>query len=395
LKLKQLFKLVLVNIYQNKVRTFLTTLGVIVGTATIFLVVAIGTGGEAQVNEQYSRLSVGTIMVMPAQRGRVVDPLTIKDADMFAQSEHIAHAFPVLQGNGDINYYNFSTRGGFSAIPPGFQSSNNLTMQYGRILEEDDESKRHKYAVLGAELANTLTDGDPAAIVGEKITINRRQFQVVGVYNRIGDAGSGMGYDDSAFIPYTVGEKYLLGTRANPVITVQAADLQAVQPAMDYITNILNETHRAGGAEQFRLMDAGSRLVAAQESARTMSLLLLAVAVVVLVVSGIGIMNVMFVTVKERTREIGTLKAIGAKKREILGQFLIEAVVISLVGGMLGVLIGFFTVPLLKYFELPALPSISGVLLGLMFSVATGVFFGFYPAWKAAELNPIDALRYE
>jgi putative ABC transport system permease protein len=204
-----------------------------------------------------------------------------------------------------------------------------------------------------------------------------------------------MSYDDSAFIPYTVGEKYLLGTRANPTIIVQATGLETVQSAIEDITNILNETHRAGGAEQFRILDAGSRLVAAQESARTMSLLLLAVAAVVLIVSGIGIMNVMFVTVKERTREIGTLKAIGAKKREILGQFLIEAVVISLVGGVLGVIIGFAAVPLLKYFELPALPSISGILLGLVFSVITGVFFGFYPAWKAAELNPIDALRYE
>jgi len=115
----------------------------------------------------------------------------------------------------------------------------------------------------------------------------------------------------------------------------------------------------------------------------------------VLIVSGIGIMNVMFVTVKERTREIGTLKAIGAKKREILGQFLIEAVVISLVGGVLGVILGFVAVPLLKYFELPAIPSINGILLGLIFSVITGVFFGFHPAWKAAELNPIEALRYE
>jgi len=395
LKLKQLFKLVLVNIYQNKMRTFLTTLGVIVGTATIFLVVAIGAGGEAQVNEQYSRLNVGTIMVMPAQRGRVVDPLTAEDAVRFAQSEYIANAFPVLQGNGDINYYNYSTQGGFSAIQPGFQTGNNLTVQYGRGLEEDDESERNKCAVLGAELANTLTDGDPAAIVGGNITINRRQFEVVGVYNPVGDAGSGMGQDDSAFIPYTVGQKYLLGARANPVIMVQAAGVDTVQSAMTYVTDVLNETHRAGGADQFRLIDAGSRLVAAQESARTMSLLLLAVAAVVLVVSGIGIMNVMFVTVKERTKEIGTLKAIGAKKREILGQFLLEAVVISLVGGVLGVLIGFFTVPLLKYFELPALPSMAGVLLGLIFSMLTGVFFGFYPAWKAAELNPIEALRYE
>lgn len=395
MKLKQLLKLVFINITQNKVRTFLTTLGVIVGTATIFMVVAIGAGGEARVNEQYAKLNVGTIIVMPAARGKVADPLTKKDALLFQESENVARAFPLLRGNGSITYDNFSTNAGFQAIQPGFQDSNHLTVQHGRALVEDDEKKKNKYAVVGAELANTLTDGNPSGIVGRSISINSRKFEVVGVYNPVGDSGTGMSYDDSAFIPYTVGEKYLLGTRANPTIIVQATGLETVQSAIEDITNILNETHRAGGAEQFRILDAGSRLVAAQESARTMSLLLLAVAAVVLIVSGIGIMNVMFVTVKERTREIGTLKAIGAKKREILGQFLIEAVVISLVGGVLGVIIGFAAVPLLKYFELPALPSISGILLGLVFSVITGVFFGFYPAWKAAELNPIDALRYE
>lgn len=395
MRLRQLFRLVLINIYQNKVRTFLTTLGVIVGTATIFLVVAIGAGGEAQVNEQYSRLNVGTIVVMAAQRGRVVDPLTKRDAQLFVESEHIAHAYPLLRGNGAIRYQNYSGQGGYAAILPGFQQVHNLVIQEGRALEEEDEIRKKKCAVLGAELADTLTDGYPSEIVGQSININSRKFEVVGIYSRVGDSGFGQSYDDSAFITYSVGEKYLLGTRANPTIYVQATGLDTVQPAIQDITNILNETHRMGGAEQFRILDAGSRLAAAQESARTMSLLLLAVAVVVLIVSGIGIMNVMFVTVKERTREIGTLKAIGAKKREILAQFLAEAVVISLAGGVLGVIVGFGAVPLLEYFELPALPSVYGLLLGLVFSVVTGVFFGFYPALKAAELNPIDALRYE
>ncbi len=391
MQLKQLLKIILINIYHNKMRTFLTTLGVIVGTATIFLVVSIGKGGEAKVNEQYSRLNVGTIIVAPAQRGRVVDPLTEKDAQMFEKSGNIAHAFPVLRGSGDINYGNFSFRGNFSAILPKFQASNNLTVQYGRALADEDETKKNKCAVLGAELANTLTDGNPSRIVGENISINGRRFEVIGIYNRVGDSS----YDESAFIVYSVGKKYLLGTRANPTIIVQATGIKTVQSAIEDIKAVLDETHRLGGSEQFRVLDAGSRLLAAQESARTMSLLLLAVAIVVLIVSGIGIMNVMFVTVKERTREIGILKAIGAKKKDILSQFLIEAVIISLAGGVIGVIAGFFSIPVLKYFELPSLPSINGVLLGLIFSVLTGIFFGFYPAWKAADLNPIEALRYE
>lgn len=395
MKLTQLLKLIFINITQNKMRTFLTTLGVIVGTATIFLVVAIGAGGEAQVNQQYSKLNVGTIMVMPAMRGRVADPLTKQDAQLLLESENIAQAFPVLRGNGDINYDSSSISGGFTAILPEFQENNNLTIQLGTALDEEDEKKKNKCAVLGAELANTLTDGDPAEIVGQSISINNRKFEVIGIYNRVGDSGSGNSYDDAAFVTYSVGEKFLLGTRANPMIIAQATGLETVQSAIEDITIILNENHRGGGAEQFRIMDAGSRLAAAQESAKTMSTLLLAVAAVVLVVSGIGIMNVMFVTVKERTREIGTLKAIGAKKQEILNQFLIEAVLISLTGGVIGVIVGFLALPVLHYFELPALPSVSGILLGLIFSVFTGVFFGFYPAWKAADLSPLEALRYE
>lgn len=395
LQFKQLIKLILNNIFQNKGRTFLTTLGVIVGTATIFLVVAIGKGAESQVNEQYAQLNVGTIIISAAQRGPAADPLTEEDATRFLESSNIDYAFPMLRGGGDINYENFSYQGSYSAIYPEFQTVNHLTVYEGRELVEEDETEHNRYAVLGYELANTLTDGNPAEIVGKNVTISRRKFEVIGVYERIGDSSSPMGYDDAALIPYSAAQRYLMGTRTNPTILAQAKDIDSVQSAIQDIQYILDETHRAGGSDQFRIMDAGSSLAAAQESARTLSLLLLSVAVVVLIVSGIGIMNVMFVTVKERTKEIGLLRAIGAKKNEVLSQFLIEAVLISLMGGIVGVIMGFCAMPLLDYFDLPYKASVNGVLLGVTFSTVTGVFFGFYPAWKASGLDPIEALRHE
>lgn len=395
MKFNQLVKMVFINIWSNKFRAFLTTLGVIVGAATIVLVVAVGKGGEAQVAEQFSKLNVGTINVMPTNGQKVVSPLTREDARMMGELTTVEAATAYLSGKGEMTYGDMSYQGGVLGVSPEYESLTNLKLAEGNFLSEEDEQHRQRVAVIGAELAEVLMGANSVNIVGESISINNRNFIVIGLLERVGDSTGGISLDDSAIVPYVVAEKYLLGKIVNPRITAMASSLENIPVAIRDITLLLNDSHRIGGSGQFNVRDAGSKLAAAQDTAKTMSVLLTIVAVIVLVVGGIGIMNVMFVTVKERTREIGTLKAIGAKKKEILQQFLLESVFISLVGGVVGVVLGIVIIPFTSYFDLTAIPSMAGVLLGLIFSLVIGTFFGYYPALKAAGLNPIDALRYE
>jgi putative ABC transport system permease protein len=391
---KQMLKLVLNNIYQNKFRAFLTTLGVIVGTATIFLVIAIGMGGEKQVADQFSSLSPETIIVSAAARGQVIDPLTAADADNLASSPYISEAIPILQRSFTISYGSYSESGMVVGSLPILFENNGLIPEYGRLLDEDDNSRKKSYVVLGNELADTYSLGDNASLLGKQFTINSRKYEVIGILKASGNSSMNLSYDNAAYIPYENGLRLLFGKNSSPTINVLAKDINSVSLAMEDINSILEETHRNAG-NAFRVTNAGSRLTAAQESAKTMSSLLLGVAVIVLIVSGIGIMNVMFVTVKERTKEIGTLKALGAKKKEILEQFLLEAIFISLFGGITGVFIGAVLMPLMEKFDIPVAFSINSIIFGLFFSVATGVFFGYYPAFKASELDKIDELRYE
>jgi len=391
---KQMIKLVLNNIYQNKFRAFLTTLGVIVGTATIFLVIAIGMGGEKQVADQFSSLSPETIIVSSASRGQVIDPLTAEDADSLMKSDYIAEAIPILQKSFSISYGSYSENGAVVGVLSDFFNSSGLNIEYGRLLTEEDNTRKKSYAILGSELATTYSLGDNSSLLGKQITINNRKYEVVGILEASGNSSMNLSYDNVAYIPYDNGLRLLFGKNSSPMINVLAKDINSVDLAMSDITSILEETHR-NASSAFRVMNAGNRLTAAQESAQTMSSLLLAVAIIVLVVSGIGIMNVMFVTVKERTKEIGTLKAIGAKKKEILEQFLTEAVFISFFGGIAGVALGGVLMPLMGRFDIPVAFSLNSIFFGLFFSVATGIFFGYYPALKAADLDPIEALRYE
>ena len=266
-----------------------------------------------------------------------------------------------------------------------------MTIPFATFITQDDQDSKSKVAVVGYNLAKTLF-GSAYAAEGGVMTIEGKTYDVVGVLSSMGTVSSGISPDDSIYLPYTTAQKYVLGTTATPTISAIASDVKQVPNVMANIKSVLTENYPKG---QFTLTDAGSEMEAATTSANTLSMLLIAVAIIVFIVGGIGIMNVLFVSVQERTQEIGILKALGCSKREILLEFLAEANAIGTFGGIVGVAVGFALVPALRMTGMTVEPLAIGGVLALIFAIVTGTVFGFYPAYKAAQLTPIQALSQE
>jgi len=392
----EILRSIFINIRGNKVKVFLTTLGIIVGALTIVLVISIGEGSQASVEEQFKSLNVGTIQIMAGGFGRQAT-VTLTMAEMEAikeEAQSIKKVSMVISGSGNISYYNTSTSATLTGVTEDIMEINNLVLEYGEFLTEEHNDYLEKVVVLGYNVAELFFEEDISAAVGEKVTINGKRYDVIGVLKRQGDNMLRGISDDSVLVPYQVAEKYITGRNVRPNIVALAVDINHVSSAIEEVTSIFQKAFR-DKSDQIVIIDAGSRLQSAKDSARTMTLMLLSVATVVLVVGGIGIMNVLFVSVKERTKEIGILKAIGARRRDILLIFLIEAIIISAAGGVIGILGSMLVMPVLNYFEVRVIPSLFGYLLAFAFSVGIGTFFGYYPAAKAAALKPIDALNYE
>ena len=465
MRIGELLRLVWMNITQNKFKTIMTSIGIIVGAATIVMVIAIGKGGKEDVADQFKNLNAGAIdisydggnsneksssddgggggMGMPSggapggapggnssgvggnapggdppgdsdasggdfpgggmlfggqdmeermnQENITLDEDDLDDIETFTggiSDATISYTTRASVDGGDLDEAVTYTIAG---VKENYADMSNLSVAVGDFILASDDENKEKVCVLGASVAEEIF-GSSIDAYGSVIYIDERSYVVNGVLESMGTVASGISPDDSVFIPYDTGVKYLVGTKVNPTITVLAEDVTNIDGVIAEVTDVLAQSYPNA---EFTFEDAGSKMEAASASNDILTMLLIAMAAIVFLVGGIGIMNVLFVSVKERTNEIGILKAIGCSQGNILMEFLLEAAAISLIGGALGIAASLLVTPIARYFGVRVELSAAAFLIALLFAIGTGTLFGFYPAYKASKLVPVEALSAE
>jgi putative ABC transport system permease protein len=390
---------------RNKLRAFLTMLGIIIGVGAVIAMVAIGEGAKSTIRAQIASLGTNVLIIVPGtsnQSGvRVgfgsVNTLVDGDARAIAREVRaVAYASPVLRRPEQLVAGNLNWGTLVQGVAPELQLIREWEIAEGRFLHDGDMESAAKVVVLGETVARNLFGNDDA--LDAVIRIRNIPFRVVGVLAPKGQSGQGTDQDDTVMIPYTTMQKRLMRITWLQSIVVKAVNAERVPEAQEQITSLLRQRHRIGPdrEDDFNVRNLSDITEAATSTARVMAVLLGSVASISLLVGGIGIMNIMLVSVTERTREIGIRMAVGARSRDIMLQFLVEAVVMAATGGSLGILLGIGSSEVLRQWaNWPTLIDPNIVVIAFLFSGAVGVFFGFYPAKKAANLDPIDALRYE
>lgn len=456
MRFSEIFRLVCINLLQNKFKVILTSIGIVVGSATIMMVIAIGQGGKQDVAEQFKNLNAGAIDItydseisdfggfgdfggdMPGDGGMpggggfpgggggfngaggsggnpggggfpgggafpgggdsrqernsvILSADDVEDLEVFVpglSDATISYTTTASVEGGDLDS---STSYTIAGVKYNYADMSNITMGIGSFLTEEDGESKEKTCVLGASVAKEIF-GSAYEAYNNVVYIDSRPYVVAGVMEEMGSVSSGISPDTAIFIPYETGIKYLTGENVDPTITVIAEDIDNVSTVITNIESVLADSYPNA---QFSISDAGTKMEAASASNETLTMLLAAMAAIVFLVGGIGIMNVLFVSVKERTNEIGILKAIGCARKDILLEFLLEAACISMIGAVLGVLAGLAVTPIIEQLGVTVILSAQGAGISLLFGVITGSIFGFYPAYKASRLIPVQALNAE
>ncbi|MEZ4411731.1 MAG: ABC transporter permease [Gemmatimonadales bacterium] len=392
------------SIRANKLRTALTMLGVIIGVAAVIAMVALGTGAQRAVEERINSLGANLLTIYAGQSfnrgvasGNRVS-LTTDDADAIARDAKLISAVvPEMQSSMQVQLGNKNINTNVLGTTANYAEVRNYTVPYGRMFTTGDNDARQRYAVLGWDVPEML-GGNPAAMIGQTIQIRGIPFEIIGVLSQKGSGGSWQNPDEQIVIPLQTARYRIFGTDRLRSLTVKVADGVPLERGMVDFERVLRREHkiRPGAENDFQVRNQQEILATQQSATQVFTALLASIAGVSLLVGGIGIMNIMLVSVTERTREIGIRKALGATRGNILLQFLIEAMVLSFVGGTLGILLGSGTaVTLSRLAGWNTYVSPMAILVAFLFSAGVGLFFGILPARRAASLDPIVALRYE
>ena len=401
---KESFLMAWASLVANKLRSLLTMLGIIIGVAAVIALVSIGNGVKQDIEDSISSLGSNLLVVLPgAPRTPGARPsqgsmksLKISDYEAIAKLEGVKAASPMTNGSYVVIYQNKNWTTSVAGVNANFQDVNNWTMTSGRFFSDKNVQNRERVAVVGQTVVkNLFADEDP---VGKEIRVKNIPFRVIGVLKSKGNGTMGNDQDDTVLIPYTTSMERVEGIDYLRRVYVVAKDDEGIDRLQADIENLLRVRHniKDTNLDDFNIQNMKSIMETVAQTTGTFTLFLGAVAAISLVVGGIGIMNIMLVSVTERTREIGVRKALGATYSVIVTQFLIEAIVISLMGGFIGIAFGIGASKVIGMVSgMSTIVSVPTIIMSFAFSMAIGLIFGIYPARKAAKLNPIDALHYE